>query len=468
MQTVIGVGFSIPSKEDDYLPFDQQGSLSDADVVIIDPSFESIDTCSTDYGNSNFQGKTLYDQNSSFKIKEHLTYWNNEIDLCIRAGKTVFITLSKKNDFFIHTGQKQTSGTGRNQKVNNVVEPCDNYKFLEIPKFNIFNATGSKIFPVSQLIKPLFECCQEYFNFEAYIETEINEKNLLLATKNKDKLLGVSLKRSNGHIVFIPAIDYPQSFTNREGEWSEEAIKFGKRLKACLVQLSDSLKEAFEKLPPPEWASYSLYDLASSENTKQLIKQNNEKLSAINQENLELGKVLDEHESIKDLLFETGKPLELAVIKALKLLDYSAENYNDGVLELDQVIVSPEGDRFIGECEGKDNKDIDISKFRQLSDSLNEDFAREEIQDKALGLLFGNAQRVIPPGERSLDFTEKCKRAAVREKIGLIKTSDLFFVAKFLMENIDKDYAKKCRDAIKSQLGGVIIFPTIPESKNGR
>lgn len=113
-----------------------------------------------------------------------------------------------------------------------------------------------------------------------------------------------------------------------------------------------------------------------------------------------------------DLLYESGKALENAVIKALKILGYHAENYNDGTLELDQVITSPENERYIGECEGKDNKDIDIGKFRQLQDSLNEDFQRDDVKDKAFGLLFGNPQRLINPTERTLDFTEKCKRGA--------------------------------------------------------
>ena len=45
--------------------------------------------------------------------------------------------------------------------------------------------------------------------------------------------------------------------------------------------------------------------------------------------------------------------------KALVILGYKAEIYDNGVLELDQIIVSPEGYRYIGECEGKNKKDID-------------------------------------------------------------------------------------------------------------
>lgn len=165
------------------------------------------------------------------------------------------------------------------------------------------------------------------------------------------------------------------------------------------------------------------------------------------------------------MLFETGKSLENAVTKALKILGYSAEGYDDGRLELDQIIISPEGDRFIGECEGKDNKDIDVSKFRQLQDALNEDFAREEVNEKAYGILFGNPQRVINPLDRMLDFTEKCKRGAEREKIALVKTPDLFNVVKHVLESGDEKFKAECRKAIKEQLGKVIEFPTIEEKE---
>jgi hypothetical protein len=131
-------------------------------------------------------------------------------------------------------------------------------------------------------------------------------------------------------------------------------------------------------------------------------------------------------------------------------------------LELDQVITSPEGYRYIGECEGKDSKDIDITKFRQLLESMSADFDREEVKEKAFGILFGNAQRLTDPKDRTLDFTQKCKVGATREKISLIKTVDLFTVTKFLKEKPDESFQKSCRDAIHGGLGGVVKFPDVP------
>lgn len=459
MHTVIGVGFSLPSKEDDYIRFDSKGSLSDADIAIIDPSFNNTTSYSLDYPNGTFQGKSCYSIDSSFRIKEHLAHWKKEIENFLKAGKTVFILLSEKQHFFVHTGQKQTSGTGRNQKVTNIVEEFDNYRFLPTSKYQIQNATGSKIYPTSPLIKNLYECCKEVLDFQSFIDTNEQTKGQLFATKTKDKTLGIALKVSNGHLIFIPALTLPDSFETANGDWSKEAILFGKKLKICVAEIAESLQNNIEKTPAPDWISDSHFQLEASESTKKLIDSGVEKIKAIEQEIVQLKEVLKEQESLKDLLYETGKPLELAVIKALKLLGYEAENYNDGVLELDQIIISPEKDRFIGECEGKENKDIDITKFRQLLDALNEDFAREEVEEKALGILFGNPQRLITPSDRTLDFTEKCKKAAEREKIALVKTTDLFNVAKFLSENNDDSYRLKCREAIKSQLGKIVTFP---------
>jgi hypothetical protein len=188
-------------------------------------------------------------------------------------------------------------------------------------------------------------------------------------------------------------------------------------------------------------------------------KKNRIKVAKLEKENEKLNLLLEEEESLKDLLFETGKPLEKAVTKALKILGYKAENYDDGVLELDQIIFSPEGERFVGECEGKDTKDIDVSKFRQLLDGLSADFEQEHVAEKAFGLLFGNPQRLASPLERTLSFTQKCIAGAKREKIGLIKTEDLFRICRHVVEKNDMEYAEDCRKAIVQQLGQIIIFP---------
>lgn len=222
----------------------------------------------------------------------------------------------------------------------------------------------------------------------------------------------------------------------KEEYWTDEALKRGKIFINSLVEIDKSLRSKKVKTPKPDWLKKDEFSIEKAVETRRLIKEIEKEIDKKTKELKELNFVLEEQESLKDLLFEKGKPLELAVIKALTILGYKAENYDDGELELDQIILSPEGSRFIGECEGKDNKGINISKFRQLLDGLNADFEKESVTEKALGLLFGNPQRLISPHDRTSDFTLKCKSGAQREKIGLIKTSDLFRVCKIVLEKV--------------------------------
>ncbi|UTN02828.1 hypothetical protein L0669_15995 [Flavobacterium bizetiae] len=70
---------------------------------------------------------------------------------------------------------------------------------------------------------------------------------------------------------------------------------------------------------------------------------------------------------------------------------------------------------------------------------------------------------MLEPKSRKLDFTEKCKIGAEREKIALVRTSDLFMVIKYLRENENDEFKKKCRDAIYNGLGKIVKFPNIPK-----
>jgi hypothetical protein len=127
------------------------------------------------------------------------------------------------------------------------------------------------------------------------------------------------------------------------------------------------------------------------------------------------------------------------------------------------VFVSPEG-RFIGEVEGKDNRSINIDKFSQLERNLNEDFARDGVDQFAKGVLFGNAYRLRSVDARADPFTEKCRTAAKRLGVALVHTPDLFEPCRCLKNNSDIDYARECRETIFRTVGDIVVFPAPPVS----
>jgi hypothetical protein len=66
--------------------------------------------------------------------------------------------------------------------------------------------------------------------------------------------------------------------------------------------------------------------------------------------------------------------------------------------------------------------------------------------------------------DRDAFFTEKCISAARRIGAALIRTPDLFAPAKYLRENaLDLEYAAKCREAILSTKGSIVVFPLPPQ-----
>lgn len=467
MKKVSCIGIDIPSNLENYIRLDSLTSLSECDIAIFSADFEKTSYSSYYTGFSGmeeYEGKKLYNKETSAKIIEHSKHWNSEMSHFVSSGGTIFIILSKKNDFFIYTGTKDISGTGRNQKITNHVTPFSNYNFLPFRDITFYSASGKTVYPNNSIIVDLHKNLEDIFSFETYIKSSSNISSIF-TTKNKDRILGASFKYGNGYVFLLPNINFEidrfvkyNSKTDKS-TWTSEAIKKGTIFINCLAEIDKTIRKSEEKTPKPNWINNIDYNLLESTKTEQLILSKKSEIDKLKIEIEGLNILLEEQNSIKDLLFESGKPLELAVIKALHILGYKAENYDDGVLELDQIILSPEGERFIGECEGKDNKDIDVSKFRQLMDGLSADFEKENVTEKALGLLFGNSQRLIPPIERTLFFTQKCMIGATRERIGLIKTSDLFNICKYILENEDQDYAKKCRSAIIEQLGQLIVFP---------
>ncbi len=459
---ILTMGFEIPGFSNLEKDFSSNISLMDADIIAISPQIISPSS----YGWVSFtSGGGCYDVSTSEKFIENTNHLKKELSDMLELGKTVFLFLDKKQSFslaFSVTSPRKGHNTYNTKSASN-------YDFLPINIGKITSASGEKVnFNGNHLFSDFNKKFGNYLTYEVYLENT-DSSEVIYTGKDKSKVLGSIDRVRNGYLVSLPQIDYDnEKFIEYDEEkdseiWSKEAISFGHSLIQCLIDIDSKISLKLTKTPIPEWVNKNEFSTKKGLLINESIEINNRKIEEITEKITQLKDEFAKENKIKDLLFETGTPLEDSVTEALITLGYEAENYNDGVLELDQVIISPEKHRFIGECEGKDTKDINITKFRQLLESLNADFARDEVQEKAYGILFGNPQRLLKPKSRKLDFTEKCKIGAEREKIALIKTSDLFEIIKYLRENENEEFKKKCRDAIYSGLGKIVKFPKIPK-----
>lgn len=333
-------------------------------------------------------------------------------------------------------------------------------------KLNITNTKGKEI----KLAPKKSEVVSTYWanlgdNSSYQVIVESGAVIPCLQTKHGDKTVGFILNsnNSNGALIGLPNINFSdETFFDEEiEEWSEKGKQFSHNFVKQIVNLEKVFKQEGDLTVEPEWAKVDQFKLESEElaNSKLLVLE--EKISKIMSQKEQALEKINNLSKLRNLLFEKGKPLEFAILDALKILGFSVSQYEDADSEFDAVFESEEG-RLIGEVEGKDNKAVNIDKLRQLALNIHEDLQREEVEKPAKSVLFGNAYRLVPLNERQNPFTEKCISAAVVSSTALVFTPDLFMVARYLHDNKNARFAKQCRKSILNAVGRV-IFPEIPK-----
>jgi hypothetical protein len=453
-RTIISIEYEIPGFSDDHYEYSSDQSLLDADVIVFQP---------IEFDES--YGKPSYDESGAFWLREATGHWKRELSTALEYGKTIFLIFRKFQNASLHTGNKDFKGA----RTINYYEPYDNYRFLPLQLPPIIAKGGSGVvFKGNPVFATFWKEFKGYLKFESYLDIEI--KDALFVTKTGERPVGGIFNVGKGKLILLPPIDYDEDkFTEKEkgkkAHWTKEAIQFGRRLVEVFYGIDEALRANSGRTPAPAWANDPEFVSAKEAEILGNIDATAGQIESLIEKKGLLSSELGKERQLKDLLFETGKPLEAAVITALSVLGYSAEGYDDGELRLDQVIMSPDGERFIGECEGKDNAAINIDKYRQLEENIQTDLQKDNVEKPASGILFGNGFRLTLPKKRAEQFTQKCLTSAKRGTI-LIRTMDLYPIVKYIQQSRDENYVKQCRDAVAAGAGGIVQFPPVPKSED--
>lgn len=463
---IMSVGFTIPGYSEEAVSLNSRRAISDVDLVLISTEVDKYSYTTMTYSN----GDESFDINGSRRLDDDLNHWHKSIYDHVSAGDVVFLMLKSIQRLSLATGVTSTKGkvTTYETKIRK------NDEIIPVSLKGVSNLHGKKVV----LDNSISKCFQFPGSIAKYVNYEVSFKQSddfhpVYWTKNKTGIIGGYKQIAKGYVVLLPSINYDEekfTTTDKEGGyiWTKDALEFGESLVDFLSDIKKNLLSGINITPPPAWSNDIKYQTEAEIDANDKINKNREKIKKLKEDNEKLQDIVNQESVLKGLLYETGKPLEDSVTEALKLLGYNAENYDDGTLELDQVITSPEGNRLIGECEGKDNKMINVTKFRQLSDSLSADFERDDVNEKAKGVLFGNPFRLTEPRDRNEWFTKKAIFGAEREKVSLVKTSDLYVIAKHIKDKkADDKFISDCRKAIYEQ-SGIVKFPEIPAVKINR
>jgi hypothetical protein len=459
-KNILSVGYDIPAFEETYLSFKSARSLLDADIVVFNPTLRDF------YSYTYYQGKRRISDDDSPNAVEHCRRWRQELIELVKSGKTAVVFLAPIEEVYVHLGEKTVSGTGRNQKVTYIVEPLNSYTALPFDLGTVVPKGGHEIRVLGDL-KALAPYWAEFGSRSPYkVYLKQPKGTPILSAKMPDAIVGLFVKIGKGTAVLLPPLEYNDAeFTgkNKKGQtvWTKQAIQFGKRFVAALVELDRAFCAESEVTPAPAWVRDEAYTVPAEVRLEAQIRDANARIDALRSEREALGTRAAQAAALRDLLYEAGKPLERAVLRALKAMGFTAIPFREDGSEFDAVFSASEG-RFIGEVEGKNDKAVSIEKLDQLERNIREDFARQESGMYAKGVLFGNAYRLRPPVERPASFTTKCHAAASRGKVSLVRTADLFPITRYLEDRADEEFASKCRAAIVSTEGAVVTFPPLP------
>lgn len=467
VKKIVSVGMLLAAENVDHVEFVSKASLLDWDIILFRPDITNL--ISYGYGDSSFQGKLCLSDHRSFILKEACAHWRREIVDAVKIGKTVIVHLCKPDEIFVQTGKKQYSGTGRNQKTTDIVEEYSNYRALPIKeKWNVSQGREVVVRPdYREIIGPYWD---RFGSSSTYKVTFLDaEKIACITTKHGNKAVGLHIATA-GNLLLLPDMDFDaKEFFDSEGDqdddeyepFTEAARQFASFYVAEIVALDRALRRGAEQTAEPAWAAAPNYLLTSERRLQEELLLAEEAVERAQKQKDDLAAQLVEAGQLRGLLFESGKQLEAVILKALRVLGFEAENFQDDENEFDSIFSSDEG-RLLGEAEGKDNKAINITKLRQLTMNIDEDFGRDEVEVRAKGVLFGNAYRLTDPAERDAPFTDKCITSAKAQSIALVHTPDLFEAVRHVLESADADFAKQCRMALVDSVG-VVSFPTVPQ-----
>ena len=440
---ILAVGFDFPGGEVDEFDHSSDQSLLEADIIVFEPGFGELQSLSYDeYGE--------FDEDDLLIIEERIKHWCREIKDACDAGSTVFIFLVKPQEASVDR------------------ESVSSYSAIPISLPDVLTTSGSEIRADGDLryLVDYWNRFSKHSHYELYFAGDFDNVDVILKTRSGDRTVGAAIRSGRGTLILVPPIRYDSDAFIEQGDeneeqWSGEAVQFGHSLIGSLVAVHRAINGNASITPAPDWASDTTYRLRREDELEEAIRATSSKIETLQSEQRTLEGEIKQVRALRRLLYEQGEQLEEVILDVLKLFGFEAESYRDADSEFDAVFTSAEG-RFLGEAEGKDRRPIDIRKLRQLIDNLEEDFARDEIEEYAKGVLFGNSHRLQSLNKRPVDFTTKCYTSAKRSKIALVRTADMFEPARYLSEHDDPDYARLCREAIRQCAGEVVVFPPPP------
>lgn len=302
---IFTIGFELPGDDFEYVPFDSDQSLLDADIVLFEVGFG--EHAATEH----HQGEPCFDHHSSVRVSQNLLHWHSELVAATNVGKLVIVFLSKPRSYLRYTGQQQFSGTGRSRVTINIVARIESYS--AVPNVTSAEAKSGREVQLTRegvYLSSYWKEFEDYSPYEAYIDGKFT--HVVLTTKTGNKTVAAAV-HAKGVLLFLPPVRYDEEkFTKydsktKETHWTPEALKFGKRLEVALAALAGVILRGRSVTPPPTWALESSFSTTEEEVLHSEASKLTKEITSLQLQRTTLEQRLEKAGSIRALLYEQGK-----------------------------------------------------------------------------------------------------------------------------------------------------------------
>lgn len=403
-------------KDMEIINFSSEKTILEYDILLVDLAniFRNFET----YGEYN--GWPRITDHDSTKLKLHLKKRKVEIEEFLESGKNIFVLGGTDDCVYCYTGEKNTSGTGRNAKTTYYVEDVHSVSLLPI-KLSPLSLSGKRISYKNKKIGEKFERYNDYFEYRTVYEN-VND-NILMTIKGTNKVLSYYEQVGKGKIIFFPDLVFDRKNPTNESKLEKKFFNDLSNFNGLL------LNEEFE-LP-----IYSKnYLLPNEEIMINDIDKSKQELSKLLNDIENKEKALLNLQKQKIMFTGTGILLEMNSVEQFKDIGFSIIKYNPDSVDEDIVI--------------KFKEKIAVVEVKGISGSATEKHTSQIVKWKSeyhiendimpKGILLVNAFNNRKLECRQEYFPNQMLKYATHQEICLLTTLQLYNIRKYLEKNPDK------------------------------
>ena len=367
-------------------------------------------------GMSSFQGKPRLNENNSFRLREDVARRRHEFLEFLRLGRTLVVVVPAPSSWWVDSGKKTHSGTGRNRQTTNLLNEMSVQDILPM-ELGLVAAHGEDVtIAKSGALTGFYQAIQDLLYYDAYLTESLGSEELVIT--GTPHVVGGVAPIEDGLLVAIPQIN----IESVEWEWEDDngaeldeprpvVDQDESRVVDALLELVSNLRPEVEELP--EWAGRYVFEAELKDRAGQ--ERVAAQLIRLQTTAAKLEAAIARLRERKLLFTSTGVPLEAIVQQAMEALGFQVE---DGPIGRTDRVVTRKGVEAVVEVKGLE-KSAAEKHSAQLQKWVSERHAEAGKEPK--GILVANAWRNKPLEKRSQPaFPDQMLPYAERQRQALV------------------------------------------------